>query len=95
MDAQDHSVTAYVSDSGLQGIRDRITVRVLGDRTVVAAQSEIQDGQGWQSTTRHCSSYSYAREKALAIRIDLVQERGPIASPPAAGAAAVALAGAN
>jgi len=49
-DPQAYTIVAYTNPSGASGVRDRIKVELLSDRTVVETQSEIEDQGGGKPT---------------------------------------------
>jgi hypothetical protein len=73
------TLIAYHNSDGATGMRDRISVAVLADRTVVEMRTEIQDGERWEGSVNRCSKYSFFREKLLASQIE--ENRWTAASP--------------
>ena len=69
-DPQDYTILAYSNPSGTLGVRDRIKVELLADRTVVETQSEIEDQGRWQASASRCAGYASTREKLLAAQIE-------------------------
>jgi hypothetical protein len=69
-DPQAYTIVAYTNPSGASGVRDRIKVELLSDRTVVETQSEIEDQGRWEANASRCASYESVREKLLAAQID-------------------------
>ena len=78
-DPQDYTILAYSNPSGTLGVRDRIKVELLADRTVVETGSEIEDNGHWRVVPGRCEYYTFSREKSLAAQIDNSQT--PPASP--------------
>jgi hypothetical protein len=70
VDQQARTMIAYHNPSGVPGVRDRIGIVVLADRTVVETRTEIEDQGLWQASAGHCSKYSFIREKMLATQIE-------------------------
>jgi hypothetical protein len=69
-DAQAYTIVAYSNPSGASGVRDRIKVELLSDRTVVETRSEIEDQGRWEADASRCASYASVREKLLAAQIE-------------------------
>jgi hypothetical protein len=69
-DSQGYTIVAYSSPAGTLGVRDRIKVELLADRTVVETRTEVEDQGLWQASPGRCDHYAFAREKLLAARID-------------------------
>jgi len=72
-DPQAYTIVAYGNPSGASGVRDRIKVELLSDRTVVETQSEIEDQGRWEADASRCASYESVREKLLAAQIEASQ----------------------
>ncbi len=70
----------------MPGIRDRIKIALLPDRTVVETGSEIEEENGrWASSSDRCAKYDFVREKVVVARIEHAAA-GPLA-PAAPGRA--------
>jgi hypothetical protein len=61
---------ALVPTADAEGIRDRIKVTLLAEKTVVEVRSEIQSAGVWHMTPFRCPSYHYFREANLVARLD-------------------------
>jgi hypothetical protein len=84
-DPQAYTIVAYSNPSGASGVRDRIKVELLSDRTVVETQSEIADQGRWEADASRCASYESVRERLLAAQLDgssSQSSQSTAASPP-------------
>ncbi len=55
----------------IKGVRDRIKIVLLADRTVVETGSEIEGDDGrWTSCTDRCAKYNFVREKVVVAHIE-------------------------
>jgi hypothetical protein len=53
------------------GVRDRIKIVLLPDRTVVETGSEIEESDGrWTSSDVRCPKYNFVREKVVVAHIE-------------------------
>jgi hypothetical protein len=53
------------------GVRDRIKIALLPDRTVVETGSEIEEENGrWTSSSDRCAKYNFVREKVMVAHIE-------------------------
>lgn len=52
------------------GVRDRIKIVLLPDRTVVETGSEIEDNGHWTSSKDRCPKYNFVREKVMVAHIE-------------------------
>lgn len=58
-------------DADTPGVRDRIKIVLLADRTVVETGSEIEEENGrWTSSSDRCAKYNFVREKVMVARIE-------------------------
>lgn len=73
-DRATYQMVAYRT-SETPGIRDRIKVTLLPDRTVVETSSEIEDNGRWESSADRCAKYNFVREKVLMARIEYAAAR--------------------
>ena len=69
-DPQTYTIVAYSNPSGASGVRDRIKVQLLSDRTIVETESEIEDQGRWAADASRCASYDSVREKLLAAQVE-------------------------
>lgn len=61
--------------SDTPGVRDRIKIALLPDRTVVETGSEIEDNGRWEASTDRCAKYNFVREKVLVARLEYAAAR--------------------
>ena len=60
-----------------QGLtRERVTITVRDDATVVDLRIELREGSVWVGSDTVCGTYDSARERDLAHRIDVAAARG-------------------
>jgi hypothetical protein len=69
-DRKKGTLEALVPTADAEGIRDRIKVTLLAEKTVVEVRSEIQSAGVWHMTPFRCPSYHYFREANLVARLD-------------------------
>jgi hypothetical protein len=63
-------ITAY-RYYDIEGVRDRIKITLLPDRTVVETGSEIEGENGrWTSSADRCAKYNFVREKVMVAHIE-------------------------
>jgi hypothetical protein len=79
-DQATYQMVAYRT-SETPGVRDRIKITLLPDRTLVETGSEIEDNGRWEASSDRCPKYNFVREKVLVARIEHAAARS--ASAPA------------
>jgi hypothetical protein len=64
------------------GVRDRIKIVLLPDRTVVETGSEIEESDGrWSSSSIRCPKYDFVREKVMVAHIEYAASGSGHAAP--------------
>ena len=72
-DRKQGTLEALVPTTDPEGMRDRIKIALLPEKTVVEVRSEIQSDGFWYMTPFRCPSYHYFREAHLVARLDGAQ----------------------
>jgi len=73
-------LTAVRANATAADMRERIIVQLENDETMVAVHTEMFMDGHWWGTAATCSTYSYARESALAQRLEASPPPGALAA---------------